>query len=280
MLYRVNGLIFCMLLAVALTAGTCGDDGDDANGDNDFPDGGQQGVSGREFISVSVSENGADRALVDGTIISMRFYDDNRVNVSAGCNSISGNYEIADGILQMDMMGMTEMGCDPDRHAQDEWISDVLSANPAITLTGDELVLEVTLDDGTMVRLELLDEEVAIPDVSLTGTLWTVDTLFDEMAASNASWENPATITFSEDGTLSFFDGCNSGSGTYSVTGTTITFGEDMLSTTMACEEELTTMLESHVGQVLTGEVTFEIDQDHLTLMKDDVGLGLAGEPL
>ena len=53
-------------------------------------------------------------------------------------------------------MTQTEIGCDPPRHDQDEWLSGFLTSSPTVTLSGNELTL--TKDTTT---IELVDREVA-----------------------------------------------------------------------------------------------------------------------
>lgn len=165
-------------------------------------------LEGRSYLSTSVTEGGSARPLVEGTRLSLSFRPSQRVGASAGCNSLEGSYEIRENTFVLGEAGMTEMGCDPERHAQDEWYFGLLGSKPAITIDGNTVVL-----DGSGVRIEYLDREVATPDLELVGPTWTVDTIIDGEAASHAQWPSPATIVFAEDGTVSVSTGCNSGTG-------------------------------------------------------------------
>ena len=267
----LNRFLTLGLLILSLCAGKCNDSEDDGSNVK----GTAATLADRAFISTTVKENGETRALVTGTGVSLRFYEDGRLMASAGCNSISGNYEVVDGALKMTMLGMTEMGCDQERYAQDEWLSAVLAANPAIVLDGDELTLDATLDNGTHVQIGLLDAEVAIPDRKLVGTPWFVDTLIDGAAATNGTWDSPAQLEFQQDGKVHVFDGCNSATGTYTVSGDKIEFGDDFETTLVSCDgDEAVAKLENHVWSVISGQVTFSIDQNRLLVMADGAGLG------
>ena len=57
---------------------------------------------GRTFLSTSVTENGAPRALVDGTRIELTFAEDDRVTANAGCNIMGGT-----GVVRDDMLILT-----------------------------------------------------------------------------------------------------------------------------------------------------------------------------
>ena len=131
----------------------------------------EQTLDGTEWLSTAVTEDGADRPLVDGTRIRVSFTD-GELAASAGCNTMGGAYRIEEGLLVVEGGAITEMGCDEQRHAQDDWLFGFLGSQPAIAQEGDKL----TLTSGETV-IALQDREVAEPDLPLTGTTWTVDTI-------------------------------------------------------------------------------------------------------
>lgn len=114
-------------------------------------------LAGRTFIGTTVVEDGEDRPLVAGTEISIAFRD-GQVSASAGCNIFGGAYRIENGRLVVDGGSMTEMGCDDERSAQDEWVFAFLAAQPELRRTDNELELST---DGTVVTL--IDREIAQP---------------------------------------------------------------------------------------------------------------------
>lgn len=166
---------------------------------------------------------------------------------------------------------MTEMGCDPERHAQDDWLVEFLTSRPLIRLVANDLTLERAT---TVVRL--LDSEVAEPDVNLVGPTWTVESIITGDAVSSAPNGATATFVFRADGTVEMSPGCNRGGGTWKLQGSGIEFANIWL-TKMACEGP-GGALESAVLEVLSaGALTATIDADLLTLQSAGGGLQLRG---
>lgn len=238
-------------------------------------DGGVQGggpaadLAGRQFLSEAVEERGEPRPLVPSTRIFLTFDEAGRnVGASAGCNSFSGPYEVEGNRLVVDQMGGTEMGCDEARHAQDQWLVDLLMSDPNFELDGDRLILT----SGATV-VSLLDREVADPDRSLTGTTWVLDTLVEGEVASTPPAGTRASIAFDDDGTFSIETGCNSGGGRYTLEGDRLTF-TSYETTLMACKDERE-VLEAHMlGLLQAGGVEVEIEADHLTIDAGATGGG------
>ena len=247
------------LLALAgLTLAACGSDDDNGADSANAPTADE--LSGLRFVSSDVT--GYD--LVEGTEITMAF-DDDAVSVNAGCNTLNGGYEITDGAFVAGQFAMTMMACDEPLMAQDTWLSEFLSASPAISLDGSTLSL--TGDETTIT----LDE---VEPAGLVGTTWVVSGTVANEAVTVSAVDSEASMTITDD-QAQIDTGCNTGSSTVEITDTTITFGPIAL-TRMACDEELT-RLENSVLAVLQGEVTYEIDGDTLSLRSgegaDEVGL-------
>ena len=183
---------------------------------------------------------------------------------------MGGEYSITDGVLEIGPMMSTEMACEEPLMSQDAWISAFLPGATA-TLADDTLTLA---KDG--VTLTLLDEEVANPDQPLEGTRWVVDGIISADAVSSVPVGATAALTFA-DGTVNVEAGCNTGSGSYTLGEGTIAFGP-IATTKMACAEDAMA-LEAAVLQVLTGEATYTIDADTLTLQNGANGLMLKAAP-
>jgi heat shock protein HslJ len=263
-----------LLLASALVA--CGDRPEPARA---APSSGAE-PWGRTFLSTSVTENGRPRALVEGTRIRLTFSDDHHLGAQAGCNSMGGPAEVADGHLVVGDLATTEMGCDPARHAQDDWLARFLTSRPGWRLEGSSL----TLDQGST-RIELADREVADPDRPLQGTRWVVEEIVDGQAASSVPAGAEAYVLFKDPGGhprapgdegFTGSTGCNQMSGTSAVdpAGRTITFS-DVITTKIACDDDRM-RLERAVLSVLDGKVAYVIEADRLRLdHPGGKGLGL-----
>lgn len=86
--------------------------------------------------------------LVPDSSVRMSF-EDGRLSVQAGCNTMGAGYDVSDGRLGWSGPPMaTRMACPEELMAQDTWLSDLLQAGLDATLDGDDLTLlagEVTL---------------------------------------------------------------------------------------------------------------------------------------
>jgi heat shock protein HslJ len=210
---------------------------------------------GRTFLSTSVN-----RPLVEGTRIRLDFHDDHRLGANAGCNHMGGDAEVAGDRLVVSDLATTEMGCDPDRHRQDEWLAGFLTSRPHYRLDGPVLTLR---NDSTELRLE--DRETADPDRPLRGTRWVVEGVVEGDAVSSVPAGAEAHLVI--DGAKDSFGGnagCNQMGGTARPSERTVTFS-DVITTKMACQDDRM-RLESAVLAVLDGEVTWKIEADALRL--------------
>jgi heat shock protein HslJ len=266
MAWRQNGMRTVMTLAALVIVAGCGDTVTQT-GDND-------GLEGHTFLSESVTEAGEPRDLVDGTQIRLEFGDDGNLSVNAGCNHLLATASIGADALEVDGVGGTEMGCDPDRHAQDEWISEFLTGSTGWALDGDRLTL--TSGDTEIV---LLDRVVADPDRPLEGTRWIVDTIIsgsgNDGAASSmyAGTEGSAWLVI-EDDRFTAHSGCREYTGSVTESGTQLAFA-DTVQTDPACAPELEE-IDEVMAAIVTGEVEFNIEAARLRLdHPDDVGLAL-----
>jgi heat shock protein HslJ len=102
-------------------------------------------LAGRMFLATE-SEG---TKLVEGSQVRLTF-EVTRIGASAGCNQMSGEYGLTDGVLRVGQMAMTEMACEEPLMAQDAWLAGFL---PGATASIDGTTLTLT-KDGTTVTLE------------------------------------------------------------------------------------------------------------------------------
>jgi heat shock protein HslJ len=225
-------------------------------------------LAGRTFLSTAVTEGGAAKALVAGTRIRLTFADGS-LSASAGCNTMGADYRLDGGRLVVGNLSMTEMGCDADRMAQDQWLIAVLGARPTLALLGDQLTI-----DGGGVVLQLLDRRVAEPDLVLVGPTWIVDSIISGDAVSSVPDGVTARLVFHADGSLDVDDGCNQGSARWNVAGAAIEV-TDLGLTKKACSGPAGDLEAAVLGTLRAPAIVASIQANRLTLMAGSGGLGL-----
>ena len=127
----------------------------------------QVGALSGTFLSTELT----GETLVDGTRLTLVF-DDGNLAAVAGCNNLIGGYEIDGGVLQVEQLAQTLMACEDDLQRQDEWISNLLTSGPTVSLDGD--VLTISGQDVTVVFGE---REVAEASDPLESTAWEMVSL-------------------------------------------------------------------------------------------------------
>ena len=166
------------------------------------------------------------------------------------------------------MMAQTEMACSPPALMdQDTWLASVLTSRPTVSVDGDTLT--ITADGAT---LTLVGQAARTPRPQLEGPTWVVDTLLEgDLATSIPAGVNAPTLLF-EAGTVSVDTSCNTGTGSYTIDGETVTFGPIAM-TRMACTDPATIAIEPQVMAVLQGTATVSIERGALTLRNGTSGL-------
>ncbi|MDE0606552.1 MAG: META domain-containing protein [Acidimicrobiaceae bacterium] len=263
--FPIPSKMLAALLGLSLVLGACGDD------ETVVEDPAAPGVSirapldvgtpldGRSFWSVSVLENGAEHPLFTGTQIVLSFTN-GIIAASAGCNLMSGWYQINDKQLIITELASTEIGCDPERHAQDEFIAAALNAGPQLTLNGHDLTLATDT-----VRIQLLNTMIADPDRPILQTRWVVTGFIQGEVSITMSVEpgREGWIEFSEDSQLTGFDGCVDFSAPATLSEGEIQFGEV---TSEDCVEP-SSYREAFNMLFETGKAAFSINGPRLTLL-------------
>jgi heat shock protein HslJ len=218
-------------------------------------------LHGRTFTSTVITEQGQPRALVAGTTIELRFTDDGRLVANAGCNTISGRITVAGDRLDLTDPSITEMGCDPQRHEQDQFLSAFLASNPSWRWDGGNLVLSSAGTDM------VFTQEKALP---LIGTTWKADTLIYGDVVGSTPAGVGATFVFGQD-EVTISGLCNLGAVKYRASGSTLTFELGPM-TRMACAPEIMTVEQAAVT-LFDGATTYRIDPKTLTITKADKGM-------
>jgi heat shock protein HslJ len=260
------GIRLGVVLALPLLLAGCGDSGGDGSATvgRTVPD-----LDDTSWIATSVTEGGQPRALVPGSQVRVDFADGN-ISISAGCNGMGGSYTLSeDAELSAGTLTGTMMACDQPLMDQDRWLSETVFASPLVaSVDGETLTLS---REG--LELVLTDRAKASPDASLGGTTWQLDGVRSgESVSSIPTGTTPPTFSLAADGTVTLHTGCNSGSTTATVSGSTITFGP-VTTTRKACAEKAGRQTEAAILAVLDGAVEWSVSEKTLTLTKAEQGL-------
>lgn len=167
------------------------------------------GLQGRSYLLES--SEGAD--LLSGTTVHL-YFADGELSVKASCNHMGGSYELEQDRLVVGSMFQTEMGCDRERHAQDDWLQEFFGSKPKLVVQDTRL----TLSNGAS-SLVFLDREVADPDRPLQGTVWAIDSYIDAETAMGLMGIDAPRLTFAADGTWQAHSVCLDAGGQYTVEG-------------------------------------------------------------
>ena len=253
-----RALMVLVLTALAALSG-CGDGG----GRRDLGASVDPGLGPVTYVVTRVTDHGKPRALVAGTEIRIRFADA-KVTLTAGCNTMSGGYQLEEGRLTLDQLATTDMGCDQARADQDSWLAGLFD-QPVQLVTGDQ----PTIVSGITV-LAMAERTQVHPDRSLTGTRWVLDTIVDGDTASSVPAGHTASLRILGR-RVQAQDGCNDGSGTVLVRDGLIGFSDVHL-TTRPCPSS--NQVAPGFAELLAGSGTYTITEDRLTITHDGHGLG------
>lgn len=246
-----------LALVVAAVAAGCGEAGEGASPAAPSA----SDLAGRTYVSDAVR----GRELVPDTRIELRFEAD-AFSAAAGCNTIAGPLSVRDGALRTDDELMrTMIGCDAERERQDQWLHDLLSAGPELTLDGERLTL--TGDDAA---IELHETGRRGTHPPLTGTSWTLESIGDRegTVSSVPAGVRPPTLTLDADGASSVFAGCNRGGGMARVRDDEglIDFGPLGL-TRKLCDADAMAV-ERTVAAILDGTTAYSFDGPRMTIAR------------
>ena len=257
-----RALIVLFLTALAALSG-CGDVGGRRDGDTTT----DPGLAPITYVVTGVTVDGKPLDLVTDTELRIRFTED-QVTLTAGCNTMSGGYQLEESRLSVAQLAMTELGCDPARTQQDAWLAG-LFGKPVQLMTGAHASI---VSAGTV--LTMTDRRAVSPDLELDGTHWVLDTVIDGNVAESVPPGAQGYLNVNGD-TLTVNDGCNTGSGPVRVEGGSLVFGKISMPT-RPCPST-TSPVAGAVAEVITGRATYRIDEGRLTITNGEHGLGFRG---
>ncbi len=186
----------------------------------------------------------------------IQFNEDGTIRVKADCNNVGGTYTTDGNQLTIALGPSTLIACPPDSQA--DVFTQGLSNIGSYLFDGDNLVLEIKLDSGTMTFAPM-----ALP--TLTGNWDVVSVNNGNQAVVSLATGTSITLNFGEDGTVSGNAGCNTYSGTYEAADGKIKVSP-LASTRMACAEQGVMEQETQFLTALQNAATYEFNNVTLTL--------------
>jgi heat shock protein HslJ len=220
------------------------------------------GAAPTTYVVTGVTDGGSARRLARGTQIRIRF-DNDRLTMTAGCNTISGSYVLDRGRLTASALASTEMGCAAPLMAQDAWLAGLFDRPVQFTTGKDAAIIS-----GDVV-LALADRRVVHPDLPLARTRWVLDGVLTGDVAGSVPSPQHAWLRF--EGTSVTFDlGCTGGSGSVQSDGTTMTFSDVVFEAT-PCPADSVVL--PAFSAVLDGRTTYSITENTLQIVNGDRAL-------
>ena len=158
------------------------------------------------------------RSLVEGTAVTLQF-DGGRASGTDGCNRYATSYTAEGGKLKFDAAGAaTMMACPPAIMEQARAFTSSLGTTSSRRIEAGQL--QLLGPDGSVVAV------FAPQSLALAGTSWHVTGYNNgRQAVVSVLNDTQLTIAFAADGRVTGSAGCNNFMGTYSVSGSSLTFG-------------------------------------------------------
>ena len=264
-----RALMVLLLATLAALAG-CGDQsGRDPEANVD------PGLGPITYVVTGITTAGKQHLLVPDTEIRIRFAD-GKVTLTAGCNTMSGDYTLEESRLTVHDLATTDMGCDQTRMDQDTWLAGLFDKAVQFMPGADASIVS-----GSTV-LTMSDRENVSPDKPLVGTEWVLDSIGTgatgpDGAVSSVPETANATLKVKADGTFVAQWGCPSSiGGRADVDGGAITWTVAKTVLARCGGFEGATRAGNAFHDVLAGRTTYTIEENRLTISRGDRSLGFA----
>ena len=223
-------------------------------------------LTGVTWYLIAFNEGAGSLSVKPGTTITAFFDAQGTVSGSAGCNQYTAPYEATLNGLFIGAAATTKMNCDQPAGimTQESLYLTTLQGGTGYTLSGN--LLTVTDSGGRAILTYSTVPPYEMTPAPLTGTMWYLNSVVD---VQGQIWSpvtaNPISLRFGDDGSVSGNAGCNSYSGTYTVSGSSITISGFAV-TLMDCGEPNVMDLESAYLEILPMMKLFRISGNELTL--------------
>ena len=136
------------------------------------------------------------------------------LNLNAGCNLMGGAMETIDEVLHVNELSSTLKACSSDLMQQDITFGDFITSRPQ--MRWDSSV--ISLSNGST-KLRFVLESATQTDLSLTDTLWTLNSVIEDGVTSSTINASQQSILLESNGEAKINSACNSCFATYEVSG-------------------------------------------------------------
>ena len=229
-------------------------------------------LTGQDWLLATMGGQPVEPSL--GT--SATFADDGTVSGSGGCNGYDSTYTIDGDSISIAPVAATRMACAPEANESESSFFAAMEGATSFTVSGSDLVI-ATVDGSS---LEFSTSTGATPSATPSTVPASGEPGTSAAPAGSivGSWQMTEMmgmalpggmldidITFADDGTFSGNGGCNEYTGTWSLSGTTLTLGSLVLGTGATCDAT-TQGIEQSFFNVITFLDTAEVTDGKLVL--------------
>jgi len=186
-------------------------------------------------------------------------FSNGQVSGDNGCNSYHGTYTVTGSVLAISGVASTQKACGPIPTAVETAFNAALPKVASYSISGDTLELK-TAEGKVGMRFKVAQSP------SLTGTRWVAIGINNgKGGVASAVAGSTVTALFAPDGMVAGSGGCNDYSGSYTVSGATLTFGP-LASTKKACADAAVSDQEAAYFAALEKVKTFAFSGGRLQL--------------
>ena len=211
----------------------------------------------------------AGKSLVTGSGISAQFSSDGKVSGSAGCNRYSGSYTVSGNTITFPApIASTMMMCDTAVMDQETAYLNALGQAKTYSVKNDQLTLLDSAGSALGVYVAQSQE--------LSGSSWEVISYNNgKQAVTSVMLGTSLTASFGTDGNVSGNSGCNSYSGSYTLSTNQVTIGP-LAATKKFCGEPAGVMdQESQYLAALQSAASYQVEGNLLELRTKDGALAV-----
>jgi len=212
------------------------------------------------------SAEGGSLSVKPGTQITAIFDTAGKVSGTAGCNQYTASYEATLNGLSIHAPASTKMACSEPAGVMTQetaYLSAIQGAS-SYSISGNTLTVNDSTGKALLTYSTIPPYQMTASP--LTGTMWYLNSFIDSQGnpwTPGAAY--PISLQLTNDGKVSGNSGCNSYSGTYTLSGNTINISGFAV-TLMYCGEPGVMTLEQTYLAVLPAMKVYKISGNELTL--------------